>query len=109
MTTIKDFLLSRALQDEAESDVRSRAFASPSRGEGEPPAARHIAALLTEFRDAIEQHNDHTMTVVSRSGMQTVTRCGFCPKEDTRPCRALKVMALRYSNHPAYLAEWRIL
>jgi hypothetical protein len=74
-----------------------------------PSAGRHAAGLLTAFRDEIEQHNDHTMTVVSRNGTETITRCRMCPKEDTRPCRALEMMALAYASHPAYLPEWRIV
>jgi hypothetical protein len=36
----------------------------------------------------IERHKDRTMTVASLSGEETITRCGTCPKEDTRPCTA---------------------
>ncbi len=56
----------------------------------------------------VERHQDRTMTVVSFSGRKTITRCGRCPKEDSRPCRALRALALRYAHHPAYRPEWLI-
>jgi hypothetical protein len=58
------------------------------------------------LRTEIERHNDRTMTVVSRGAIETITRCGVCPKELTRPCTALRVLALPYARHPAYRTEW---
>lgn len=50
------------------------------------------------------------MTVVFRSGNErSITRCKLCPKEDTRPCLALRVLALPYAQHPLYRPEWRIV
>jgi hypothetical protein len=64
------------------------------------------------LRAEIERHADRTMTVRSStgssSGMGAITRCGVCPKEATRPCTALRVLALPYADHPAYRPEWRI-
>ncbi|MCW2784040.1 MAG: hypothetical protein JWP74_557 [Marmoricola sp.] len=98
MTAIKDFLLSRAMQDEAESDAR----------QGRPSTRHHPPARHTELRAEIERHNDHSMTIVSRVGTETITRCGCCPKEDGQPCRALRLLALPYAQHPAYRAEWAL-
>ena len=56
----------------------------------------------------LERHKDRTMTVVSLSGIETITRCGTCPREPTRPCMSLRILALRYAQHPAYLPEWQI-
>jgi hypothetical protein len=56
----------------------------------------------------VERHSDRTMTVVSLSGIETITRCGICPKEDTRPCMALRILALPYAEHPGYRSEWSI-
>lgn len=104
MTAIKDFLLSRTLQDEAESDEReTRRSAITGDPVRESTPARH-----TEMRAEIERHNDHSMTVVSRVGTETITRCGYCPKEETQPCRALRLLALPYARHPAYLPEWAV-
>ncbi len=60
------------------------------------------------LRAEIERHNDRTMTVVTLSGTTTITRCGVCPKEETRPCTALRVMALPFADHPAYRQEWQL-
>ena len=56
----------------------------------------------------VERHRDRTMTVVSLSGTEKITRCGTCPKEDSRPCRALRLLALPYAHHPAYQPEWHV-
>lgn len=57
----------------------------------------------------VERHSDRTMTVVSLSGTETITRCRICPKEDGRPCSALRRLALPYAEHPAYRPEWRVI
>ena len=60
------------------------------------------------LRAEVKRHSDRTMTVVTLSGIETITRCGICPKEDTRPCRALRILAMPYAQHPAYRPEWSI-
>ena len=66
----------------------------------------HDCAGPDAQRAEIERHNDRTMTVVTLSGTTTITRCGVCPKEETRPCSALRLMALPFAQHPAYQQEW---
>jgi hypothetical protein len=68
----------------------------------------HDCAGPDAQRAEIERHNDRTMTVVTLSGTSTITRCGVCPKEETRPCTALRVMALPFAEHPAYRQEWQL-
>ena len=60
------------------------------------------------LRAEVERHNDRTMTVVSLHETWTITRCGVCPKEQARPCTALRLLALPYAQHPAYRPEWRV-
>ena len=61
-----------------------------------------------KLRAEIERHSDRTMRVVSYKGIETITRCRTCAKDDTRPCLALRVLAVAYGRHPAYRPEWRI-
>jgi hypothetical protein len=56
----------------------------------------------------VERHRERTMNVVSRHGIETITRCTTCPREETRPCTALRILALPYAQHPAYRREWSI-
>lgn len=79
--TIKSFLLAR-LSEETHADA---------------------GALRAE----IERHDDRTMTVSGgQGGVETVTRCGTCASEYTRPCRALKSSAGRYRTHPDFDPDW---
>jgi hypothetical protein len=59
-------------------------------------------ALLAE----LARHRDRTMTVVYRERTETITRCGTCPKEQIRPCRRLRALALPYAGQPGYRPEW---
>jgi hypothetical protein len=102
---IHDFLLVYVLGDTTDPDTRAHAVGDldpePSGLNGIPPAA-------TSLRSAVAQHRERTMTVVFPGQIEAITRCGICPKEETRPCRALRILALPYAQHPAYRPEWRI-
>lgn len=63
----------------------------------------------TRLRAEVERHRLRTMTVVSHLGIETITRCGVCPKEDTQPCTVLRTIALPYAEHPSYQQEWSLL
>src|SRR5436190_7937845 len=93
---IQDFLLTYALGPVGGIVDRSSAVISDAAGH---PLTR------ADLRAEIERHSDRTITVVSMSRIETITRCGVCPKEDTRPCMALRVLALPYAPHPAYRTE----
>ena len=116
MTTIKEFLLSRAMQDEAESDAQGTSWPSVADRNTHQRAvvagrhrghARHRASLHTELRAEIEKHNDRSITITSPGGAETMTRCGTCPQEATQPCRGLRLLALPYADHPTYQSVWR--
>jgi hypothetical protein len=80
-------------------------------GESSDPDTSDLNRLpLTggSLRAAVERHSERTMTVVFPGQIEAITRCGICPKEETRPCRALRILALPYAHHPAYRPEWRI-
>jgi hypothetical protein len=84
-----------------------------ARGQGvEMPDPDPVALRGADLRAEIERHADRTMTVRSSSGsssgMEAITRCGVCPKEATRPCAALRILALPYADHPGYRPEWGI-
>ena len=57
-------------------------------------------------RAEVERHRERTMTVVFRDRTETITRCATC-REEAHPCTALRVLALRFAEHPAYRPEWR--
>lgn len=97
--SIQDFLLAHALGPVDEIlDRQNAAMPGPN------------GRLMTraDLREEVERHSDRTMTVVSINKTETLTRCGVCPKEVTRPCMALRLLALPYAQHPAYRPEWRI-
>lgn len=100
---IQEFLLLYALDDDSETDDRSGLLPVVHR------SASAESGELASFRAEVERHNDRTMTILSLSGTETITRCGVCPKEESRPCMALRFLALPYAQHPAYRPEWRIV
>lgn len=63
----------------------------------------------SSLRIEIEHHRDRTMTVVSLSGEEAITRCGTCPWEDVRPCTGLRILALPFAQHPLYRSEWQLV
>jgi hypothetical protein len=79
MSSIQEFLLAR-LQDDDSDAVRAE----------------------------VERHRDRTMTVVFRDRVETITRCGTCPKEPERPCTAMRELALPFADHPQFRPEWRV-
>ncbi len=105
MLSIKEFLLTYAIGhdlDVAESEpamVTVEDSVQAGSGSHRPPS---------RLQAEIERHNDRTMTVVSRSGIETITRCGVCPKTESSACIGLRRLALPYAGHPAYRPEWRI-
>ena len=56
----------------------------------------------------VERHRERTMTVVSLMGTESITRCGTCPREESRPCKALRVLALPFAHRPGYRPEWQL-
>ena len=54
----------------------------------------------------VGRHDERSMTVVFRDRVEVITRCGVCPKEETRPCTVLRVLALPYAGHPDYCSAW---
>lgn len=103
--SIQEFLLTYVLGDNAGT---GRLPALP----GAELSASDLGGLphnRADLRAEIERHDDRSMTVVTLKGTETITRCGVCPREDTRPCTALRVLALPYAQHPAYRPEWRIV
>jgi hypothetical protein len=101
--SIQDFLRLHALGDDRSGH--------PPLVRGSGPAGSGVAELfptVASLRAEIERHTDRSMTVMSRGGMETITRCAACPKEETRPCMALRVLALPYAEHPGYRPEWRV-
>jgi len=97
--SIKQFLLAYALGGDADVDL------DESGGIQTDDRSRH---RRTRLRAEIERHNDRTMTVVTLSGTETITRCGICPKTNTAPCIGLRRIAAPYAGHPAFQPEWRI-
>jgi hypothetical protein len=70
----------------------------------------HVRGDDTEgLRAEVERHRDRTMTVVFRERVETITRCGICPKEPSRPCTALRVLALPYAEDPLYDPGWQLV
>lgn len=66
---------------------------------------QHVDA--DRIRAEIERHNDRTMVVSGGRGeIQTVTRCGTCANEYTRPCRTLKSTVSAYRAHPDFDPHW---
>jgi hypothetical protein len=65
-----------------------------------------VSLAGVKLRAEIERHRERTVTIESRKGARTVARCQVCPREDGRPCMALRVLALPYARHPAYRQEW---
>jgi hypothetical protein len=97
---INEFLLARVADDEA--------------GAGAPgsttyelgPNRAHACDLFERRRIAIHRHHDRSVTVMFAGRAQTISRCGVCAHELTRPCRALKRLALPHASHPDYDAAW---
>lgn len=56
----------------------------------------------------VERHRERTMTVVSLMGTESITRCGTCPSEESRPCKALRVLALPFAHRPGYRSAWQV-
>jgi hypothetical protein len=56
-------------------------------------------------RREIESHNDRSMVVTWQHEAETVTRCGTCTKESSRPCTPLRLLAARYNDHPEFEEE----
>ena len=94
--SIQLFLLSRVSECEADFFALTK------------PEQEVAVSTVDADRIEIESHHDRTMVVTSRAGTETVTRCGICAKESSRPCHALKVMALPYASHPDYQQIWQI-
>lgn len=105
--TIKEFLLAYALGRDPDLD---RADAESAAEELEAPTGSGAMSdrVLSRLHAEIERHNDRTMTVLTRSGTETITRCGVCPKSSSAPCLGLRRLALPYAGHPAYQSEWHI-
>ena len=59
-------------------------------------------------RAEVARHRERTMTVVFRDRVEAFTRCGTCPREPSRPCTALRVLALPYAGNPGYRPEWQL-
>jgi hypothetical protein len=99
MLTITEFLLTYAATAEpvGEAGHTDTVFALNAR------PALHGRAL----REEVERHHDRTMTITSHAGIETMTRCGVCPKSEP-PCIGLRRLALPYAHHPAYRPEWRV-
>jgi hypothetical protein len=72
------------------------------------PASADLSTTHAALRAEIMRHSDRSMTVVSRGGIETITRCRVCPHESTTPCRALRLLAMPYARHPRFRPEWLI-
>jgi hypothetical protein len=59
-------------------------------------------------RRAIKLHDDRSMVVTWQHNAETVTRCGTCTKEASRPCTALKLLAAKYEDHPDFEEAWAL-
>lgn len=70
------------------------------------PASVDLSPTHAALRAEIMRHSDRSMTVVSRGGVETITRCRVCPHETTAPCTALRLLAVPYADHPGFRAEW---
>jgi hypothetical protein len=103
--SIQEFLLNYVVGGGAEIDDPHEPV--PFLG-ADKPLARSAPGDAVSFRAEIERHNDRTMTVVFHDRVETITRCGVCPKEATRPCTALRRLAMPYVRHPAYRPEWAV-
>jgi hypothetical protein len=103
--SIQEFLLSYVVDDPI---VEVHAAAQAMNTRGSDTTDSRFPLTRGALRAEVERHSDRTMTVVSLSGHVSITRCRVCPKEDTRPCTALRVLALPYAQHPAYRPEWGI-
>jgi hypothetical protein len=96
---ITEFLLARVDQEQSNAErVTAPRELGPDRSAAMDTYARR--------RAVIHRHHDQSVTVMATGEFQTVTRCGICIHEFTRPCRALKTLALPDRAHPDYDRAW---
>lgn len=101
---IEEFLLSRVDEDEKNA-------AEGAGGEYElGPNGAHAASVesFEHRRAVIHRHHDRSVTVMASGAFETVTRCGICIHEFTRPCRALRTLAVPDDQHPDYDRLWQL-
>lgn len=101
MLSIRDFLLAFAAEGEPDTDSSPRSLLHVQDRGADMPARQG------SLRAEIERHHERTMTVISRRGLETITRCEVCPESETTPCIGLRRLAVPYAQHPAYRPEWR--
>ena len=94
---ISEFLLARVRQDEVDAEAHGYEHHFDSHDGG---------GVFERRRTAIHRHHDRSITVVSTGAFQTVSRCGVCIREFTRPCRVLMSLAQADNEHPDYDHAW---
>lgn len=97
---IEEFLLARVDEDETNAE-------GADGDRGLTPRRAHATDGFERRRAIIHRHHDQSVTVMSSGAFETVTRCGICIHEFTRPCRALKTLAAPDDAHPDYDLQWQ--
>lgn len=97
---INEFLLARVADDEVSAGGPSSTTYELG------PNRAHASDLFERRRTAIHRHHDRSVTVMFAGKAQTISRCGMCAHEVTRPCRALRLLALPDDAHPDYDPAW---
>jgi hypothetical protein len=124
MSTLKEFVLERILEDETAAqraiDAYPRSYRwSISGSAGGAPRYAHedpwrVLSGCVAKRLIVRAHSvaSPTLGVVGRAGTRPPQCCPTCGEGDDQiqsngPCYTLRVLALHWVDHPDYRNEWR--
>lgn len=104
--TLYEFLMTYVLEATTPDPWTTTELRASSQGDLGSRMTRPGMQSYDELYAQIARHRDRTMVVLTRTGTQTVTRCGTCKREPIQPCLALRRLAQPYADHPAFNPAW---